>query len=494
MYRERFHADVVIDLVGYRRYGHNEGDEPAYTQPQMYAAIAEHLSVRELYRSSLVDAGVVSAEEADAWATQIAKDLAARQGSVRRKHAEPQLDRGAEAISAEESEEPVTAVDPETLRGINAALLATPDGFTVNRKLVKQLERRLAALDDPEPRIEWAQAEALAFGSLLLDGIPIRLTGQDTVRGTFSQRHLALHDATTGAVHVPIQHLSGARASFELHNSPLSEYACLGFEYGYAATAPEALVVWEAQYGDFVNGAEIIVDQFIIAGLAKWRQTSRLTLLLPHGYEGSGPEHSSARLERFLALGAEGNIRVVYPTTPAQYFHLLRRQARHGDLRPLVVMTPKSLLRLPQAASRLADLTDGAFASVLDDPAVTAPDAIRRVILCSGKLYYDLAMSELRAEQADLAIVRCERLYPFPTDNLAVVLARYPGVERVAWVQEEPRNMGARKFVLPKIRHLVPFRIPLGDISRPERSRPAEGYPAAHHVEQARIVSEALTS
>jgi 2-oxoglutarate dehydrogenase E1 component len=494
MYRERFHADVVIDLVGYRRYGHNEGDEPAYTQPQMYAAIAEHPSVRELYRSSLVDAGVVSAEEADAWATQIAKDLAARQGSVRRKHAEPQLDRGAEEISAEESGEPVTAVDGETLRGVNAALLATPDGFTVNRKLVKQLDRRLAALDDPEPRIEWAQAEALAFGSLLLDGIPIRLTGQDTVRGTFSQRHLALHDAKTGDLHVPIQHLPGARASFELHNSPLSEYACLGFEYGYAATAPEALVLWEAQYGDFVNGAEIIVDQFIIAGLAKWRQTSRLTLLLPHGYEGSGPEHSSARLERFLALGAEGNIRVLYPTTPAQYFHLLRRQARHGDLRPLVVMTPKSLLRLPQAASRLADLTDGAFASILDDPAVTAPDAIRRVILCSGKLYYDLALSELRAEQADLAIVRCERLYPFPTDNLAVVLARYPGVERVAWVQEEPRNMGARKFVLPKIRHLVPFRIPLGDISRPERSRPAEGYPAAHHVEQARIVNEALTS
>jgi 2-oxoglutarate decarboxylase len=494
MYRERFHGDVVIDLVGYRRYGHNEGDEPAYTQPQMYAAIAAHPSVRELYGSTLVEAGVATAEEADGWATTFAKDLAARQASVRRKHAEPQLDRGAEAISAEESAEPVTAVSAETLREVNAALLATPTGFTINPKLVKQLDRRVAALDDPEPRIEWAHAEALAFGSLLLDAVPLRLTGQDTVRGTFSQRHLALHDAATGDVYVPIQHLPGARASFELHNSPLSEYACLGFEYGYAATAPEALVLWEAQYGDFVNGAEIIVDQFIIAGLAKWRQTSRLTLLLPHGYEGSGPEHSSARLERFLALGAEGNIRVVYPTTPAQYFHVLRRQARHGDLRPMVVMTPKSLLRLPQAASLVADLTDGAFASVLDDPAVAAPDAVRRVILCSGKVYYDLAMSELRAAQTDLAIVRCERLYPFPTAALEAVLSRYPGTERVAWVQEEPRNMGARKFVLPKIRHLVPFRIPLGDISRPERSRPAEGYPAAHHVEQARIVREALTS
>jgi 2-oxoglutarate decarboxylase len=493
MYRAKFHGDVVIDLVGYRRYGHNEGDEPAYTQPQMYAAIGAHPSVREQYRSSLVDGGVISAEEADDRAKAFAKDLAARQAAVR-KHAEPQLDRGEEALSAEESAEPITAVKARVLRAVNAALLATPAGYTVNPKLAKQLDRRLAAIDDPEPRIEWAHAEALAFGSLLLEGSPIRLTGQDTVRGTFSQRHLALHDAKTGDVHVPIQHLPGARASFELHNSPLSEYACLGFEYGYAATAPEALVLWEAQYGDFVNGAEIIVDQFIIAGLAKWRQTSRLTLLLPHGYEGSGPEHSSARLERFLALGAEGNIRVVYPTTPAQYFHVLRRQARHGDMRPMVVMTPKSLLRLPQAASRLADLTDGAFASVLDDPTASAPDAVRRVILCSGKVYYDLAGSELRAEQADLAIVRCERLYPFPTDDLEAVLARYPGVERVAWVQEEPRNMGARKFVLPKIRHLVPFRIPLGDISRPERSRPAEGYPAAHHVEQARIVREALTS
>jgi len=494
MYREKFHGDVVIDLVGYRRYGHNEGDEPAYTQPVMYAAIAAHPSVRQLYQSALVDGGIVSAEEADAWAKAFAKDLAARQTVVRGKPAEPFLDRGAEAISAEESPEPVTAVKAKVLRTVNAALLETPDGFTVNAKLAKQLDRRLAALDDPEPAIEWAQAEALAFGSLLLEGIPIRLTGQDTVRGTFSQRHLALHDAANGAVHVPIQHLPGARASFELHNSPLSEYACLGFEYGYAATAPEALVLWEAQYGDFVNGAEIIVDQFIIAGLAKWRQTSRLTLLLPHGYEGSGPEHSSARLERFLALGAEGNIRVVYPTTPAQYYHLLRRQARHGDMRPMVVMTPKSLLRLPQATSRLAELSHGTFASVLDDPSVGAPDAVRRVILCSGKIYYDLATSELRAEQPDLAIIRCERLYPFPTEDLEAVLARYPGVEHVSWVQEEPRNMGARKFVLPKIRHLVPFRIPLGDISRPERSRPAEGYPAAHHVEQARIVREALTT
>jgi 2-oxoglutarate dehydrogenase E1 component len=498
MYRGRFHADVVIDLVGYRRYGHNEGDDPAYTQPLMAKAIADHATVRERYAADLVSAGVVTAEDADATARAIARDLAARQAAVRKQHAEPQLDRGAEALEAEDATgEPVTAVDAQSLRRLNEQLHSWPESFQVNPKLAKQLEKRRAALADDDGRLEWAHAEALAFGSLLLDGTPIRLTGQDTVRGTFSQRHQTLWDVGNGEPYTPIQHLTGAKASFELHNSPLSEYAAVGFEYGYAVTAPETLVLWEAQYGDFVNGAEIIIDQFIIAGLAKWRQTSRLTLLLPHGYEGSGPEHSSARLERFLALGAEGNIRVCYPTTPAQYFHLLRRQARHPDMRPLIVMTPKSLLRLPEASSAMAELTAGGFASVLDDPMIQSEDqaaAVRRVVICSGKVYYDLTGSEGRAAHPEVAIVRAERLYPFPTEELQSILARYPAVERVAWVQEEPRNMGARKFVLPKIRHLVPFKIPLGDISRPERSRPAEGYPAAHAVEQARIVNEALTS
>jgi 2-oxoglutarate dehydrogenase E1 component len=352
------------------------------------------------------------------------------------------------------------------------------------------------ALDSEEPHIDWAHAELLAFGTLLRQGTPIRLSGQDTVRGTFSQRHAGLWDAKTGERHVPLEHLPGSKASFELHNSPLSEYASLGFEYGYAVTAPEALVLWEAQYGDFVNGAEIIIDQFLVSGLAKWRQTSRLTLLLPHGYEGSGPEHSSARLERFLALGAEGNIRVVNPTTPGQYFHLLRRQARHHDARPLVVMTPKSLLRLPAAASRPSELTTGTFRPVLDDPRFAdarAAATVRRLLLCSGKVYYDLIGADAFAAATDVAIVRVERLYPFPTDELQPVIDRYSKIESFAWVQEEPRNMGARKFVLPRIRHLVLYKIPLGDISRPERSRPAEGYPAVHQVEQERIVREALT-
>ncbi len=497
MYRDRFRNDVVIDLVGYRRYGHNEGDEPAYTQPTMSAAIASHPSVRELYRDELVAAGLVTVEETDADAKAVAKELAAAQASLRKREPSAELDRGAESLAREAATEPDTAVPAERLATLNEQLLRWPDELHVNAKLAKQLERRRAALEGDEPRIEWGHAESLAFASLLTDGTAIRLTGQDTVRGTFAQRHQALYDTQSGEPYVPMQHLDGATASFEIHNSPLSEYACLGFEYGYAVTAPEALVLWEAQYGDFVNGAEIIIDQFLIAGLAKWRQTSRLTLLLPHGYEGSGPEHSSARLERFLALGAEGNIRVVNPTTPAQYFHLLRRQAMHTELRPLVVMTPKSLLRLPQAASRPSELAEGSFQPVLDDPRFVGEDraarGVKRVILCSGKIYYDLVLADEREAADDLAIVRVERVYPFATEELKPILARYPKLEKLSWVQEEPRNMGARKFVLPRIRHLVPYKIPLGDVSRPERSRPAEGYPATHAAEQARIVHEALT-
>jgi 2-oxoglutarate dehydrogenase E1 component len=494
LYREKFHNDVVIDLVGYRKYGHNEGDEPGYTQPLMYRLITEHPSVRELYLAHLIEAGVVAKADADAAQKALNRDLAARQTALRKGSDEEGLDRGDEAIAPQTVDEPETAVDAEQLRRLNEQLYTWPDAFHINAKLAKQLERRRKALSDDEAHIEWAEAEALAFATLRVEGTPIRLSGQDTVRGTFSQRHQALSDAETGERYVPIQHLDGATAGFELHNSPLSEYACLGFEYGYAVSAPEALVLWEAQYGDFVNGAEIIIDQFLIAGLAKWRQTSRLTLLLPHGYEGSGPEHSSARIERFMSLAAEGNIRIAYPTTPGQYFHLLRRQARSAELRPLIVLTPKSLLRLPAAASRLGDLTNGRFDPVIDDPnrtATKAANAVKRVIVCSGKIYYDLRAT-LTEERADLAIVRLEQLYPFPTDRLRTVLARYGNAERVIWVQEEPRNMGPRKFVMPKIRQLVPRQIRLDDVSRPERSRPAEGYPAAHQTEQARIVREAL--
>jgi 2-oxoglutarate dehydrogenase E1 component len=486
MYREKFHGDFVIDLVGYRRYGHNEADEPAYTQPMMYERIKQTPSVRQKYAEQLAREGVVDAAKAEADAQAAYQRLAAVQQAVKsgQRAEEPQR------IKKQSAPEPSTAVAPDLLKKLNQELLAVPDGFTVHPKLLKQLERRRDGLTSAAG-IEWAHAEALAFASLLTEGTPIRLTGQDTERGTFSQRHLVLHDINTGKRQTPIQNLPDAQAPFELHNSPLSEYACLGFEYGYAVEAANALVLWEAQFGDFVNGAEVIIDQFLIAGLAKWGETSRLTLLLPHGYEGQGPEHSSARLERFLALGAEGNIRVANCTTPGQYFHLLRRQARHTEIRPLVVMTPKSLLRLPAATSQLDDLVLGKFRTVLWDKVRTWPEKITRLLLCSGKIYYDIVQSQRREQTPHVAIGRVEMLYPFPGSEIGEYARRYPNLKEVVWVQEEPRNMGARKFVLPKIRDVLPQAVTLLDVSRPERSSPAEGYPAAHKAEQERIVSAA---
>ena len=500
LYRDKFHADVVIDLVGYRRYGHNETDEPAYTQPMMYERIRQTPTVRQKYAEQLAREGLLDAAAAEAEAAAANERLAQTQQALKASLAPGtsegeggggRTSRGEEPqrIVHKTAAEPETAVPAEMLRDLNEQLLAVPAGFTVNPKLKRQLERRREGLVGA---IDWAHAEALALASLLTEGTPIRLTGQDTERGTFSQRHLVLHDAATGARWAPIQHLPKARAPFELHNSPLSEFACVGFEYGYAVAAPEALVLWEAQFGDFANGAEVIIDQFIFSGLAKWGQTSRLTLLLPHGYEGQGPEHSSARLERFLALGAEGNIRVANCTTPEQYFHLLRRQARHPELRPLVVMTPKSLLRLPAAASSLADLTAGGFRAVLWDAERPQLDQITRVLLCSGKVYYDLMASPQRAATPHVAIGRVELLYPFPAEAIGQYVTRYPNLKEVLWVQEEPRNMGARKFVLPKLRDVTPSSVAIKDVSRPERASPAEGYPAAHQAEQARIVAAAL--
>src|SRR5467141_2647410 len=489
MYREKFHGDVVIDLVGYRRYGHNEADEPAYTQPTMYERIKQTPPVREKYAAQLVQEGIVDAAQAKAEAEAAYQRLAAVQQEVKsgQRAEEPQR------ITRQSAPEPATAVAADLLRKLHDELLAVPDSFAVHPKLLKQLERRRDSLTSREG-IEWAHAEALAFASLLVEGTPIRLTGQDTERGTFSQRHLVLHDIHTGNRYAPIQHLPDARTPFELHNSPLSEYACLGFEYGYAVEAQNALVLWEAQFGDFANGGEVIIDQFLIAGLAKWGETSRLTLLLPHGYEGQGPEHSSARLERFLALGAEGNIRVANCTTPAQYFHLLRRQALHTEIRPLVVMTPKSLLRLPAANSQLDDLVLGRFRSVVWDRDRTWPEKVTRLLLCSGKIYYDIIASPRRTETPHVKIGRIELLYPFPGTEIGEYVRRYPNLKEVVWVQEEPRNMGARKFVLPKIREVLPQGVALQDVSRPERSSPAEGYHAAHKAEQERIVAAASGS
>jgi len=499
-FREEFGHDVLIDLIGYRRFGHNESDEPAYTQPEMYAKIKSKKRVWELWADRLIAEGGVTKEEVERQAQEVwdnmtllhqrlkAKIAAAAEDGGEHGTGEYQLDRSP-------SPEVDTAVPVARLRELGEQLLRVPDGFTVHPKLVKQLERRREGLAESEAHnatIDWAHAEALAFASLLTEGTPLRLTGQDTERGTFSQRHMVLHDAKTGQTVCPIQNLPDALAPLELHNSPLSELACLGFEYGYSQEAPETLVLWEAQFGDFVNSAQVIIDQFITSGLAKWGQTSRLTLLLPHGYEGSGPEHSSARLERFLRAAAEGNIRVASPTTPAQYFHLLRRQARIAKQRPLAVMTPKSLLRLPQAASALADMAeDTRFQPVLAEPGVQ-DEQVTRLVLCTGKIYYDLVGHPERASHTGLAVARIELLYPFPERQILELMARYPSLREVLWVQEEPRNMGARAHMFPRLMQIMPAEMHFGYVGRPERASPGEGYPAAHVAEQNRIVTTAI--
>jgi 2-oxoglutarate dehydrogenase E1 component len=486
-FRRRFSRDVVVDLVGYRRHGHNEGDEPSFTQPLMAQQIAEQPTVRDQFVERLVEDGTISREEADALAAEQQNRLRAAHEALKTTFGTPQADSGDRTPDAADARV-VTAVPAERLRELNTELGRVPEGFTVNSKLARQLERRVEALDTGV--IDWGHAEALALATLLVEGIPVRLTGQDTERGTFSHRHLVLHDVETGAQHAPIRHLSDAHASFELHNSPLSEYAALGFEYGYSVAAPEALVLWEAQFGDFVNGAQIVIDQFLVSGLAKWRQTSRLTLLLPHGYEGNGPEHSSARLERFLQLAAQENIRIANVTTAAQYFHLLRRQALDPNARPLIVMTPKGLLRLKEAASALADLASGAFAPVLDDPAADR-EQTRRLVIVSGKLYYDVAGHEERAAAATTAIARLEQLYPFPVGAMEALVASYPSLEEVVWAQEEPQNMGAWRAIRHRLEDAV-GDLPLHYAGRPWRASTSEGYPTAHQRMQDRIVREAL--
>jgi 2-oxoglutarate dehydrogenase E1 component len=488
-YRRRFGHDVVVDLVGYRRHGHNEQDEAAYTQPLLAAAIAAHPTVREQFAAELVAEGAVSQEQADEVAAEVQSALKAAHETLRESFGMASQPSGDRALPATTRGDVVTAVAAGRLRGLNEELLRVPDWFTPHPKLMKQLERRREAIE--LGGIDWGQAEALAFSSLLVEGIPIRITGQDTERGTFSHRHAVLHDVNTGARFTPIQHLDEAAASFEIHDSPLSEYACVGFEYGYSEAAPEALVLWEAQFGDFANGAQIIVDQFIAAGLSKWGETSRLTLLLPHGYEGNGPEHSSARLERFLQLAAQENLRIVNCTTSAQYFHLLRRQALDAAARPLIVMTPKGLLRLKQASSTLEDLAEGEFRPLLDD-ADADRGRVTRLVLCSGKVYYDVAGHEDRASADRVAVARLEQLYPFPVEQAADLLRGYPNVREVVWVQEEPQNMGPWRAIRHRLEEAKPAGVPLLYVGRPWRASPSEGYPTAHLREQDRIVRAAL--
>ncbi|MFY9779223.1 MAG: multifunctional oxoglutarate decarboxylase/oxoglutarate dehydrogenase thiamine pyrophosphate-binding subunit/dihydrolipoyllysine-residue succinyltransferase subunit [Candidatus Baltobacteraceae bacterium] len=491
-FRRKFGHDVIIDLIGYRRFGHNETDEPAYTQPDMYERIKTHPTVRELYAQKLIAQGVVNADEVNALIAQATARITGAHRTVKRGewhgHVGPQL-------PAEPELERFDAPIPkERLLAWSDELVRTPPGFRTHPKLLRQLEKRRQTFAS-DGEVDWGLAESLAFASLLAEGSAIRMTGQDVERGTFSHRHVVLHDVKTNQKFAPVQHLSDARASFEIFNSPLSEYACLGFEYGYSVELPGALVVWEAQFGDFMNGGQIIIDQFIAAGYAKWGETSRLALLLPHGYEGAGPEHSSARIERFLQLSAEGNVQVANCSTAAQYFHLLRLQARQPRAVPLVIFTPKSLLRLKAASGHIDELSAGAFQPVIDDARFAAdPEIVQRVLLCSGKIYHDLLAHPDFAKMKHTAVVRVELLSPLPTGEILWILASYPNLEEIVWVQEEPKNMGARAHVRRRLVERLPHGIKdIGYIGRSYRASPSEGYGGAHEVEQQRILRDALT-
>jgi 2-oxoglutarate decarboxylase len=493
-YRQEFNKDVVLDVVGFRKLGHNETDEPSYTQPLMYQRVKAHPGVRTIYSQRLIKEGVITeAELNDLIAERVrryedalarAKELVSLKEKPSRVVEKPELD-GSEIVQ--------TPVDAAVIKEISDKIALVPEGFNINPKMVGQLARR-AKMGSGELPIDWAFAEAVAFGTLVLEGTRVRLSGQDSGRGTFSQRHAVLYDTQTGQSWAPLSELrsdSHPEARFEVFDSSLSEEGVMGFEYGYSVIARDALVLWEAQFGDFVNGAQTIIDQYVAASEDKWMQTSRLTLLLPHGYEGQGPEHSSARLERFLQLCAENNLQVCYPTTPAQYFHLLRRQVKPGMERPLVVITPKSLLRLPAAASTIDDFKNGGFQPVIPDPEIKT-DAVNRIVLCSGKVYYDLLEARKKAGIQNVAIIRLEQFYPFPEKRLREVLGLHSASSQLLWAQEEPKNMGGWTFVEERLEKLLPQSQRPMYVGRAASASPATGSYTIHQVEQAKLVAEAL--
>ncbi len=497
-FRLKFGKDVVIDLIGFRRHGHNEGDEPSYTQPLMYQRVKEHPGARELYTRQLIREGVMTREDVDQIIEMIwrryenallgAKEIVARKKAVTSLPApKPEVD-GSNVVA--------TGVARDVIKQIAQAMSSLPPGFTINPKMVGQMSRR-AKMGEGETPMDWSFAEGLAFGSLLVEGESVRLSGQDCGRGTFSQRHAILYDIHTGESWTPLQSLCRQGTRFEVFDSSLSEAAVLGFEYGYSVIERDSLTMWEAQFGDFANGAQVIIDQFISPSEDKWQQTSRLAMLLPHGYEGQGPEHSSARLERFLQLCAEDNIQICYPTTPAQYFHLLRRQLKQEMSKPLVVMTPKSLLRLPQAVSSLDQLAGGGFYPVIGD--AINPADVRRVLICSGKVYYDLMAAQSPDREGEavsndgrIAILRLEQFYPFPQSLLQQWLAAYGNAGEIFWVQEEPQNMGGWNFMRPRLEALLNGRQELRYVGRTASASPATGSYTIHQLEQQAFVKEAL--
>ncbi|HVC14182.1 MAG TPA: multifunctional oxoglutarate decarboxylase/oxoglutarate dehydrogenase thiamine pyrophosphate-binding subunit/dihydrolipoyllysine-residue succinyltransferase subunit [Acidimicrobiales bacterium] len=508
-FRQEFHKDVVIDLVTYRRHGHNEGDDPSYTQPLMYQRIDAKRSVRKLYTETLVRRGDITLEEAEQALDAFNQQLQAVLDEVRAapppaRELGQKSENGSPADAVPDVPAVETGVDRQLLVQLARRTMTVPDSFTLHPKLVRQFAHRAELVSSGH--VDWPLAEQLAIGSLLAEGVDVRLTGQDTRRGTFSQRHAVLVDYQNGHEFVPLAHLAdlseserGRPGRFTVRDSLLSEYAAVGFEYGYSVESPDALVAWEAQFGDFVNGASIIIDNFLVAAEDKWGQHAGLVLLLPHGYEGQGPEHSSARIERFLTLSARGNLRIVVPSTAAQYFHLLRSQPVRMPATPLVVITPKSLLRATQSRSSLGDLTSGSFAEVLDDPSVADPAGVRRIVLTSGKVAHEAMQRRdervgdgAAGETGDIAVVRVEQLYPWPERRLADVLARYPAAAEVVWLQEEPENMGAWSFVHARLHRILRDRYTLLHVSRPESASPATGSGALHQLEQASLLDHAI--
>lgn len=497
-FRREFKRDVVVDMYCYRRYGHNEGDEPEFTQPLMYQAIKQRKSVREGYLDHLLGLGGVTREEAEGLARSRRQHLEAELSAARQPdyHSPLDLPRGTWEgyIGGPDRNvpEPETGIPRERLSTVLEALTRLPENFQAHPKIERWLAGRREMAAGARP-LDWSAAEALALATLALEGHPVRLTGQDTERGTFSHRHAVLHDPRNGKTFTPLQHLGEAQARVDIFNSSLSEAGVLGFEYGYSLECPEALVGWEAQFGDFSNSAQVIIDQFISSAEDKWRRLSGLVLLLPHGFEGQGPEHSSARLERFMALAAEDNIQIANPTTPAQLFHLLRRQVLRPWRKPLVVMTPKSLLRHPQVVSRLEDLERGRFCRLLPDATGVSGSQVRRVLLCSGKIYFDLAKAREKDGRHDVAIVRLEQLYPLQEDDLAAVLEPYSAATPVVYVQEEPENMGAWRTLRVRFGDRLLGQWPFLGISREASASPASGSARAHQAEQQEIVRRAFS-
>jgi 2-oxoglutarate dehydrogenase E1 component len=496
-YRAVFQKDFLIDLVGYRRYGHNEMDEPMTTSPQMYTVIHNHSTVKELYAETLKNEGIIADFELTAIERKIQEKLEASFHKIALvtkdseiKVPEPPIFNKAQTILG-------TKVPLETLQRINKDLLVWPKDFQVFNKLAKILNRRAEAFSE-QGKVDWALAETLALATILEDGTPIRFSGQDSERGTFAHRNLVLHDSKTGETFTPLHRLSGAKASFAIYNSPLTEAAVVGFEYGYTIFSPETLVIWEAQYGDFANAAQVIFDQFIAAGRAKWGQKSGIVLLLPHGYEGQGPEHSSGRVERFLQSAAEKNWTIANLSTASQYFHILRRQAAmlmKEEVRPLVIMAPKSLLRNPLVSATGKDLSEGKFKPVIEQFAFQREnDKVERLVLCTGKISIDIADHIKDVSQYDwLQVLRLEEIYPFPTNLLKDIFKRYENINELIWVQEEPKNMGAWNFVEPRINGIAPMGKRVDYVGRRRRSSPAEGDPNVHKLDQANILSAALT-